>query len=145
MTALEKIEYFNRTAGLLDLGYSDTRESAYPIEEALEGFENLQYLDIDTHEYTPKEISRAIVDTVHNGKPIEDVDRFDKHLDAIVFAYGSLLKLGLSLEQINAGLNIVMDANLTKLSVGKDPTGKQLKPSNFISPEPLLQEILDER
>ena len=77
--------------------------------------------------------------------PISDVDRLDKACDAIVFAVGSIAKLGLTPTQIHEALNIVMDANLAKSGCPKDAEGKLLKPDNFPSPEPRLQALLDLR
>lgn len=146
LNAVKQIWKFNQEAGLLDLGYDDARECAYPIEEALEGFTSLYHLDsevaIDGN--LPKYWSRELISRVGSFEGT-DVDRFDKHLDAIVFAFGSLAKLGLTPQQAVKGLGIVMEANLTKLSVGKDSEGKQMKPEGFVGPEVKLQKILDER
>ena len=145
---LEKIKEFNEKAGLLQYGFKDFKENQYVIEEALEGFDT-SYLANKLHiheDATPKDISRAIVTgCCALAEPIEDVDRLDKILDIIYFSYGAALKLGLSHSQIDRAMDIVCKANLTKLSVGKDEQGKQMKPIDFISPEPKLQKILDER
>jgi len=148
--ALIKIREFNKKAGLLKDGYSDERECAYPIEEALEGFDDLTYLQnlFKLSNASPKDLSRSIIDYATNSdgsSDIQDVDRFDKHLDIIVFSIGSLYKLELNSEQIARGLNVVVNANEQKLDAGKDSAGKQLKPDGFIPPEPQLQAILDER
>jgi len=137
---------FNKEAGLLDDGYSDSRECAYPIEEALEGFttdELNETLDINEKDLSPKELSRKIIEyTSAYSENISDVDRFDKHLDILVFSFGSLFKLGLSPQDVMHGLTIVAERNLKKLSAGKDSYGKQLKPKDFISPEADLNIIL---
>ena len=75
---------------------------------------------------------------------INDVDRFDKHLDIIFYSIGSLHKLGLLPEQIIEGLQVVLDANLAK-SGEKDENGKVIKSESFIPPEKRLQLILDKR
>ena len=151
--ALIKIRQFNKKAGLLKDGYSDERECAFPIEEALEGFDLIDFSDDIKSEFMaprdfssidPKDVSRAIIRAT-GERNINDVDRFDKHLDIIVFSIGSLYKLGLNSEQIARGLNVVVDANEQKLNAGKDSAGKQMKPDGFIPPEPQLQAILDER
>lgn len=137
---------FNRKAGLLDAGYSDERECAFPIEEALEGFNMYPISEMFDCSDTPKYVSRAIiskVDTDPDG--ISDVDRLDKHLDIIVFSFGSIFKLGLTPQQALAALEVVMHANMQKLSVGTDSHGKQQKPTDFVGPEAKLQEILDKR
>ena len=140
---IDAIYQFNEQAGLLEQGYNDFSESAYQIEEALEGYE-IEYgftVDLDT----PKEMSRTIVRA--QGPFIgTDVDRLDKAIDAIVFAVGSIAKLGLTPPQIREAIEIVTTANLQKLSnIKVDSNGKLLKDSNFIGPEKKLQEILNER
>ena len=96
----------------------------------------------------PKEISRQIVRLAEmDSKPtnIPDVDRLDKACDAVVFAIGSMAKLGLTPAQIIEAMNIVTEANLQKLSMPKDEHGKLTKPANFVGPETKLQAILDKR
>ena len=139
-----KLAYqFNKQAGLLEQGYSDIRECAFPIEEALEQLD-VEYIDTGIQE-GPKELSRSIMSHVHPEIEVSDVDRFDKHLDIIVFSLGSLFKLGLTPQQAMKGLSVVMEANMQKLTEGKDEAGKQKKPTNFQGPEVKLQKILDER
>lgn len=147
---------FNHKAGLVEKGYDDFLESSFQVEEALEGFgvpnevligEDGQAVVDST---TAKDLSRDIVGWVqcsHNNK-LSDVDRLDKACDAVVFAIGSMTKLGLNPQQITAALNVVMQANLAKLSCPKDEYGKLTKPADFdekYAPEPKLQAILDQR
>ena len=159
MTFVQQIYDFNKQAGLLEKGYDDFLESSFQIEEALEGFEGLESLaieltdeDDDLVEATPKELSRKIVHIAQNGYhvddsdkiPVPDVDRLDKACDAVVFAIGSMAKLGLTTAQIIEAMNIVTEANLQKLSnIKVDSNGKLLKDSNFIGPETKLQALLD--
>ena len=140
---IDAIYQFNKQAGLLEQGYNDFSESAYQIEEALEGYEIAQGFTV--HLDTPKEMSRTIVRA--QGPFIgTDVDRLDKAIDAIVFAVGSIAKLGLTPPQIREAIEIVTTANLQKLSnIKVDSNGKLLKDSNFIGPETKLQELLDRR
>jgi len=147
MNPLKTIYKFNQEAGLLDKGYDDERECAYPIEEALEGFvlTELAYQLGEDINANAKEVSRGIINLTINKDDLTDVDRLDKHLDAIVFAFGSIYKLGLTPQQAIKALGIVMEANMSKLAVGTDSEGKQMKPKDFVSPEPKLQKILDER
>ena len=63
----------------------------------------------------------------------------------MVFAIGSMTKLGLDANQIKRAMNIVMDANEAKLGCPKDEHGKLTKPADFPNPEPRLQQLLDER
>ena len=148
---IKNIYRFNQEAGLLDKGYYDARECAYPVEEMLEGFnieETARGFGLPAHiEATPKNLSRYILASVMEETrfSLPDVDRFDKHLDAIVFNFGSLFKLGLTPQQVMKGLSVVMQANMQKLRAGQDSEGKQLKPKDFVGPEKQLQKILDER
>ena len=156
MTFVQQIYDFNKQAGLLEKGYDDFLESSFQIEEALEGFGDLPYLQVRLHSEgkhyeelcNPKEISRQIVRLAEmDSKPtnIPDVDRLDKACDAVVFAIGSMAKLGLTPAQIIEAMHIVTEANLQKLSMPKDEHGKLTKPANFVGPETKLQAILDKR
>ena len=139
---IDAIYQFNEQAGLLEQGYNDFSESTYQIEEALEGYEIAHGFTV--HLDTPKEMSRTIVRA--QGPFIgTDVDRLDKAIDAIVFAVGSIAKLGLTPPQIREAIEIVTTANLQKLSMPKDEFGKLTKPANFVGPETKLQELLDRR
>jgi len=146
---IKDIIKFNKDANLLGKGYSDALESSFQIEEALEGFDGLDKIceqlmgpDHPT-EKMPKEISRYLMKNVEfTGS---DVDRLDKACDAIVFAVGSMAKLGLNYQQIVRALNAVMKSNQAKLAMPKDEYGKLMKPDDFVGPEPELQKILDER
>lgn len=144
---IQRIIDWNKAAGLLDKPYDDFLESSFQIEEALEGFD-IKELSSSVSDYrfttdSPKEFARYIVkDETFTGT---DVDRLDKACDAIVFAFGSMLKLGLNSEQITEALNIVMDSNMAKLGCPKDEHGKLTKPANFPNPEPRLQQLLDRR
>ena len=139
---IDAIYQFNEQAGLLEQGYNDFSESAYQIEEALEGYEIAHGFTV--HLDTPKEMSRTIVRA--QGTFIgTDVDRLDKAIDAIVFAVGSIAKLGLTPPQIREAIEIVTTANLQKLSMPKDEFGKLTKPADFVGPEAKLQKLLDRR
>lgn len=151
---IELIYTFNEQAGLLDKPYNDFLESSFQIEEALEGFTDLPCLanilarnDLVTVESDkPKHLARAIVALAGTEcDDIPDVDRLDKACDAVVFAVGSMAKLGLSPDQIKQALTIVMNKNLQKLSMPKDEHGKLMKPDDFEGPEAELQILLDQR
>ena len=145
LNPIKQVYKFNQQAGLLEKGYSDERECAFPIEEALEGFntaELIYQLGCDTAA-SPKEISRDILNLTINDIELSDVDRLDKHLDIIVFSLGSIYKLGLNPQETMRALGIVADANMQKLTVGTDSEGKQMKPEGFIPPEEQLQKLLD--
>ena len=144
---IKEIYKYNKDRGLLDTGYSDTRECAFPIEEALEGFE-LSALSklIKPQEdlLSPKEISRELIKaaTWASEPNIEPVDQLDKHLDTIVYAFGSIFKLGLNPQEAMNALTIVTQANARKSSQ-VDSAGKNIKGSSFIPPEEGLQKLLD--
>ena len=144
---VQKIYDFNKQAGLLGKGYDDFLESSFQIEEALEGF-NIEEVSQNTTDYqfktsSAKELARYILD--HEQFTGSDVDRLDKAIDAIVFAVGSIAKLGLTPEQISRAISVVTNANLQKLSMPKDEFGKLTKPADFVGPEVELQKILNER
>ena len=157
MTFVQQIYDFNKQAGLLEKGYDDFLESSFQIEEALEGIscsgqggglptlarilnDNVDYLT--PIEPTHKSVARGIVEAAYYSNA-SDVDRLDKACDAIVFAIGSMAKLGLTTAQIIEAMNIVTEANLQKLSMPKDEHGKLTKPANFVGPETKLQALLD--
>ena len=145
---IQEIYDFNKQAGLLEKGYDDFLESSFQIEEALEGFNLITLTSIlspDDKYLHPKELSRVILSKVGESANISDVDRLDKAIDAIVFAVGSIAKLGLNVEQIHRAIGAVTEANLQKLTMPKDEHGKLTKPADFVGPEVKLQAILDER
>ena len=151
---IKSIYKFNKEAGLLDKGYSDFLEPSFLIEEALEDLPTLKSLGqaISVNSENPKEIARQIVSIAggnNTTKPLTDLQRFDKHIDAIVYAVGGAYKLGLSPQQLEAGIAAVMHSNMKKIGAGKDEHGKALKPENWpeIEAEQVrkLQTILDKR
>ena len=145
-TFVDYIYDFNKKAGLLEKDYNDFLESSFQIEEALEGFEVPGH-GMTLSSSTPKEMSRQIMTWAvsEESSALADVDRLDKACDAVVFAIGSMAKLGLTADQITRAMDVVTTANLQKLSMPKDSYGKLMKPDNFEGPEAKLQVILDER
>ena len=151
---LKSIYKFNKEAGLLEKGYSDFLEPSFLIEEALE---DLPYIDNLSNELKiitedPKEIARHIVELAggkETSKPLTDLQRFDKHIDAIIYAVGGAYKLRLTPQQLEAGIAAVMHSNMKKIGAGKDEHGKALKPDNWkeieAEQEKKLQAILDKR
>jgi len=147
LNPIKQIYNFNKDAGLLDTEYNAEREAAYPIEEALETFTTIELaaqLDMDPHS-SPKDISRRIVDLTIDSTDQSIVNLVDKHLDIIVFSFGSLFKLGLSPQDALSALGIVMNTNTQKLRAGQDEHGKQRKPDDFIPPEEALTKFLSKR
>ena len=149
----KSIYKFNKEAGLLSKPYSDFLEPSFLIEEALEDLPQLDNLSYELKikmDSNPKEIARRIA-ALAGGEYAEltDLQRFDKHIDAIVYAVGGAYKLGLTPQQLEAGIAAVMHSNTKKISAGQDAAGKQLKPSNWAEIEAeqtkKLQAILDKR
>ena len=149
----KSIYKFNKEAGLLEKGYSDFLEPSFLIEEALEDLNTLpnlaMHLNMKDEGASPKEIAREIVSLANYNAELTDLQRFDKHIDAIVYAVGGAYKLGLSPQQLEAGIAAVMHSNTKKIGAGKDEHGKALKPDNWaeIEAEQIkkLQSILDKR
>ena len=151
-SVFQSIYDWNQQARLLNNAYSDTLESGFQIEEALEGFSDLSELTAcfshisDAHpDSGPRELSQIIMKLLQNqGDEISDVDRFDKHVDGIIYHFGSLFKLGLTPTSVLEGIAVVMDANQQKLKSKRSASdGKLLKSADFVGPEPELQAILD--
>ena len=152
LNPIKEIVKWQRDAGNAAKPYVDSLESSFQIEEALEGFTDLFELakvlsrsdKITVKSESPKDLSRAI--TALAGTEYDDisnVERLDKACDAIIFAIGSMAKLGLDHHAITKALNIVNDANKAKLGMSRDSEGKLLKPESFVGPEVKLQELLD--
>ena len=149
----KSIYKFNKEAGLLEKGYSDFLEPSFLIEEALEDLNTLpnlaMHLNMKDEGASPKEIAREIVSLANYNAELTDLQRFDKHIDAIIYAVGGAYKLGLTPQQLEAGIAAVMHSNTKKIGAGKDEHGKALKPSNWpeIEAEQVkkLQAILDKR
>ena len=155
----KSIYKFNKEANLLNKGYSDFLEPSFLIEEALEDLGDIPYLQQRLHSerlcieelQTPKECARQIVNLARmdNKEPLTDLQRLDKHIDAIVYAVGGAYKLGLTPQQLEAGIAAVMYSNMKKIGAGVDSAGKQLKPDNWDEIEAeqnkKLQAILDKR
>lgn len=146
-----EIYEFNKLTGLLDQPLDDYREASFIIEEALEGFD-LQKLAHFLHSdgQTPKTVARSIVAYCRESQSgmyptaLTDVERLDKAVDAAVFAFGYMFKLGLTPEQVIRAMSIVMAANKQKLTMPRDSYGKQMKPDNFEGPEAKLKRLLEE-
>ena len=154
LNPIKEIVKWQRDAGNAAKPYVDFLESSFQIEEALEGFTDLPELakvlsrsdKITVKSESPKDLSRAIIALASTEcDDISNVERLDKACDAIIFAIGSMAKLGLDHHAITKALNIVNDANKAKLGMSRDSEGKLLKPDNWekYSPEPLLQKLLD--
>ena len=156
-TSSAVIFQFNDKAKLLQRGYNARLEASFQIEEALEGFD-LESV-IEHNELSPdsfgfdgastphievsaKNISRAVLAGVHPKASLTIVEAIDKAADAIVFAYGSLFKLGLSVQQAEEMVAIVADSVMEKVSAPVDEHGKLTKPEGFVGPEERIAEYL---
>ena len=152
LNPIKEIVKWQRDTGNAAKPYNDFLESSFQIEEALEGFTDLFELakvlsrsdKITVKTESPKDLSRAIIALASTEcDDVSNVERLDKACDAIIYAIGSMTKLGLDHHAITKALNIVNDANKQKLNCKRDAEGKLLKPEGFVGPEVKLQELLD--
>ncbi len=133
---IKGIHSWNKKAGLLGKSENRGLESSMLLEEVFEG------LGIRN----AKEEARAFITITHLRKdtnPVSDVAWLDHLCDLEFILHGSKAKIGLSPQQDAESTHAVLQANLTKLSVGVDSMGKQMKPSSWVGPEVKLQEILN--
>jgi len=141
---------YNESRGLLEAGYSDKRESAFSIEEMLEGFDlsklhtTVAASGVKVVDGSAKHLSRSIIELISGGNEpeIENVDRLDKHLDSIVYNLGAIYKLGLNPIQAKQALAIVMKRNLLK-SYQVDEAGKNIKGADWTPPEEELAQFFN--
>ena len=158
---IQKVIEFNMKAGFItkDNNFSnfrDVKESAYLIEEALEPY-GVDYLADSfklmktTPEYLKnpqREVAKAILANTDVATVPTKVQLVDKYVDAIVYAIGSLGKMGLTHQDITAALNIVTEANLRKtINPIYDEVGKLLKPDDWyrFDPEVKLLNLIEKR
>ena len=147
---------FNNEAELLANGYNDKLESAFLIEEALEEFDvsaiigamKPEFQDMfenskDNNPNKPKDVARFLVSLAYQNEDITPRQRLDKQIDALVYAAGGIMKLGLSAQLAQEAVNTVMSANMKKIGAGKDEQGKQLKPDNWEEIEDNMNKKLD--
>ena len=136
------------------------KEISYIFEEAFEGYEEAynttsitgeRFKPGDVEYPTARQLGLSLANSIKDffertGYPLPtEVQEFDKSIDSVVFHIGKLLKMGLTIDQIQEGFDVVSEANLAKLSAPKDEYGKQLKPEGWEPPEDKLQVILDKR
>ena len=147
---------FNNEAELLANGYNDKLESAFLIEEALEEFDvsaiigamKPEFQDMfanskDNNPNKPKDVARFLVGLAYQNEDIAPRQRLDKQIDALVYAAGGIMKLGLSAQLAQEAVNTVMSANMKKIGAGRDEQGKQLKPDNWEEIEDNMNKKLD--
>ena len=147
---IKQIVNFNQKAGLLGKGYNARLEAAFQVEEALEGFDVREIYSrlfgpiVPGQVVDAKTVARAVLSCDTTTKEISPVDALDKAGDAVVFAVGSMAKLGLNAQEITKALNIIVTSCLAKVKEPKyDIEGKLLKNEFFEGPEPALQKLLD--
>ena len=150
---VEDIYAFNKKANLLDKGMDSFVETAYILEEAIEGYEDVfnQPEDPKAPVVTARSWSISFLNQIKDAKeqrnlpmPTE-VEEADKAIDGVWFNIGKLAKMGLSIEQIHEMFGVVAACNMAKIGGPKDELGKQLKPEGWTGPEAQLQVILDRR
>lgn len=148
-TPIERICKFNKQANLV--GYKASLEASFLVEEALEGFDLWKLAENVGMEVFPemtaKDIARFILrGDILQATELDPVDAIDKAADAIVFAVGSMYKLGLQPTDIRTVLNVVMHVNFAKLNNRKlDDRGKLLKPEGLAGPEAAIRVIYEGR
>lgn len=150
---LNDIYEFNSKAGFLGKGMDSFLETAYILEEAVEGYEDVFNNPDDPNApvVTARSWALGFLNQVKEAKEARElpmpseVEEFDKAIDGIWFNFGKLMKMNLSKDQIEEGFGVVAHANLSKLGAPKDELGKQLKPEGWTGPEEGLQKILDRR
>ena len=157
---VDDVFHFNKEAKLLDKPMDTFAETAYVLEEAMEGFEaafNGAHKDGtpvkpgDKEWVTPRAWSLGFMNQIlqafqqRNLDLPSEVEEFDKAIDGIWFNIGKLAKMNLTETQVRNGFNAVARANMTKIDGPKDEHGKQLKPEGWVGPEVELQKILDKR
>ena len=144
---------FNKEAGLLGKGMDSFMETAYILEEAVEGYEDVfnNPEDPNSMVVTARSWALGFLNQVKDAKeqrglpmPTE-VEEADKAIDGVVFNIGKLAKMDLTEDQIERMFAVVTACNMAKLTGPKDALGKQLKPEGWTGPEDDLQKILDER
>jgi len=150
---VQGIYTFNDEAGLLGKGMDSFVETAYILEEAIEGYEDVFNLpdDPEAPTVTARDWSLSLLNQVKLAKenrnlPMpSEVAELDKAIDGAIFNIGKMAKMGLSVDQIHTAFAIVNAANMSKLAAPKDDLGKQLKPDGWVGPEADLQVLLDNR
>jgi predicted HAD superfamily Cof-like phosphohydrolase len=153
MQIIKDIYDFNDKAGLLGNGMDSFLETAYILEEAIEGYEDVFNNPDDENApvVTARDWALGFLNQVKEAKeqrglPMpSEVAELDKAIDGVVFNIGKIAKMGLNPEQIARAFKVVHGCNMNKLSGPKDELGKQLKPEGWTGPEEELQKILDER
>ncbi len=149
--AIKAVHAWQVKAGNTAKPYNDFLQSAFQVEEALEGFDLvLLATEIaprkEGEEITSKTLSREILKMADAHKmELTDVERLDKHIDSIIYNIGSLASMGLTPQDINNAILVVNRKNMQKLGMPRDELGKLMKPADFVGPEPELLKILQAR
>jgi len=152
-TLVEDIYAFNKQSDLLDKGMDSFAETAYILEEAVEGYEDVFNLPEDPNApvVTARDWALGFLNQVKEAKeqrnlPMpSEVGELDKAIDGAIFNIGKMLKMGLSVDQVYEAFSIVSNCNIAKLGGPKDSLGKQLKPEGWKGPEDALELLLQHR
>ena len=150
---VQDIYSFNEKMGLLGKGMDSFMETAYILEEAIEGYEDVfnnpddpQAMVVTARSWALGFLNQVKEAKEQRGLPMPtEVAELDKAIDGAVFNIGKIAKMGLTVEQIERAFSVVNECNMAKLDGPKDELGKQLKPEGWTGPEDKLQAILDER
>ena len=150
---VQDIYTFNEKANLLSGGMDSFMETAYILEEAIEGYEDVFNMPEDPKApvVTARTWAISFLNQVKDAKEARnlpmptEVAELDKAIDGAVFNIGKMAKMGLTVDQILEAFAVVSEANMSKLDGPKDELGKQLKPEGWVGPEDKLQAILDAR
>lgn len=150
---VQDIYDFNNKMDLLGKGMDSFMETAYILEEAIEGYEDVFNMPEDPNApvVSARDWALGFLNQVKEAKEARnlpmpsEVEEADKAIDGVVFNIGKLAKMNLTPEQIERMFSIVSGCNMAKLDGPKDELGKQLKPEGWTGPEAELQKILDER
>ena len=152
-TLVEDIYAFNKQSDLLGKGMDSFLETAYILEEAVEGYEDVFNMPGDPNApvVTARDWALSFLNQVKEAKeqrnlPMpSEVAELDKAIDGAIFNIGKMLKMGLSVDQVYEAFDIVSKCNLAKLGGPKDELGKQLKPKGWKGPEGALESLLQRR
>ena len=150
---VDAVYEFKEKAGFLGKGMDSFLETAYILEEAIEGYEDVfnQPDDPNAPVVTARSWAIGFLNHVKEAKEARglpmpsDVEELDKAIDGIIFNIGKIAKMGLTQEQLSRAFESETTCNMAKLGAPKDELGKQLKPEGWVGPEETLQKILDER
>jgi len=152
LSNIEKIYLFNKANGLLDVKIEDAmiaREVGFLVSEDLEllesdvlGYDLCNEGLIKEEPSNHDELANLLVGIYGNKKyNIDDVtDVVDSIVDHHYFGVGFMLKIGMTMGDVNECFHIVADANMDK--VGEKVNGKQSKGDKWVDPKEKMRAIV---